>query len=132
MSDSANKPLKRTSPEQPEMRKMGIISGVPIANVNLNASRSSNPAVHVPDAVKHWSKELEGCLEPVGRHVLACVPMREVAVKAQVREPLNELNRPPHVLGKRGPVRFYIQRDPSSCAGVEHFFDQLVSPSVVL
>jgi len=57
--------------------------------------------------------------------------MREVAVKSKVREPLDELNRPPHVLGKRGPVRFYIQGDPSSCAGAEHFFDQNIGGSVV-
>ena len=91
---------------------------VAVSNVHLDAPRVSDSSVDKADPLQNGRDEFELCLEASVDHLQSGVPVREVAVKAQFRKSLDELNGAPQVLKNGGSMRLDIQRNMIFLRGI--------------
>src|SRR5687767_11169512 len=100
-----------------------------IAYIHLNASGIPDAAVNEAHTLDHRLDERHLALESAVHHLEAGVPMREVTVETQLREPAHELNSSPHVLKDRGAMRLHVEGQ--SFGRTQHGVNQAVRFLVV-
>src|SRR5258708_7319392 len=97
-----------------------------IADVDLHARGIADASVHKPNAVEDRTHRPPLRLEVAVGEFLSGVIVTEVAVEADVREPIDELNCPPRVLSNRGPMGFDIERKIEVLRGLDHSLDERI------
>jgi len=104
---------------------------ISIADINLHAARTSNPAMQEADPLDHRLEKFKFAFKASIDHLAARIPVREVAIELKPGENAQKLHRPPHVLEDSCTMRLHIQRYAESVTCFQDGFDQAVSGIVV-